>query len=662
MGQLGDFRLLREIGRGGMGVVYEAEQISLRRRVALKVLPFASAIDPRQLQRFQNEAQAAAQLRHEHIIPVFAIGTDRGVHYFAMQYIDGQSLAELIEELRPPDPGTYSAPAQAPHESGVLGPTGPFVSPLVKTCSPNTARTRTGSVSREAYADRRRYFRWVASLGRQAALALEHAHLAGIVHRDIKPGNLLLDAAGELWVADFGLARFGTDGRRTLTIQGEMLGTLRYASPEQALARRGVVDHRSDIYSLGATLYELLTLRPIFDGRDQNELLRQIAFDDPIPVRKVDRAIPEELETIILKAVAKEPGDRYPTAQDLADDLERFLGDHPILARRPSLAEKAMKWARRHRAVMASALAALLITMAGLAIATILTAQAYDRERKKAQEAEDQRTRAEESFRQAWHAVDRFARIDESELVGRPGLEQLRQHLLETALAYYSDFLDQRRDDPSSQKDLKASRAKATRILGELATLRGAARYFLLHLTEVQDELDLSDDKRAALNQIERRWREGFQGAFGQDPETSERRSLTLARELEADVSHLLTPKEFQRLSQIALQFQGPKAFSDPAVVEKLRLTPEQRERIQIIRERARPHGPLLGPPGREPGRPFAPPDESRLQQIRKLREKAVQEIVTLLTKDQQAKWRELVGKDFMGKVGVFPSLPPFPG
>src|SRR5579883_1569258 len=321
-----------------------------------------------------------------------------------------------------------------------------------------------------------------------------------------------------------------------------------------------------------------------------------------------------------------------------------------------------MKWARRHRAVMASALAALLITMAGLAIATILTARAYDRERKKAQEADEQRAFAEENFRQAWQAVDRFARIGESELAGRPHLESLRQRLLEIALAYYQDFRDQRRGDPSSQKELEASRAKAARILRELATLRGTARYFLLTLAEVQEELDISDEKQAALAQIERRWREGFQQAFGDDPETRERRRLTLARELEAAVADLLTSKQFQRMNQIALQFQGPQAFSDPAVVEKLSLTPEQKDRIQIIQEKARPHGPLFGPPGREPGRPFAPPDDSRLQEIRKLREKAVQEIMTLLTTDQQAKWRELVGKDFMAKVGLFPSLPPFPG
>ena len=252
LGQLGDFRLIREVGRGGMGVVYEAEQLSLHRRVALKILPFAAAVDPRQLQRFKNEATAAGNLRHENIVPVHAVGSERGVHYYAMQFVDGQSLAALISELR--------SPAENVVKSLPAGNT----IPLAKLA---TERDTGGPA----------HFDWAAGLARQAALALEHAHQSGIVHRDVKPGNLLLDTRGQLWVADFGLAQFTGDAGLTAT--GEVLGTLRYASPEQALGRRGVVDQRSDVYSLGATLYELLTLRPPFDGHDRHELLRQIADD-----------------------------------------------------------------------------------------------------------------------------------------------------------------------------------------------------------------------------------------------------------------------------------------------------------------------------------------------------------------------------------------------
>jgi serine/threonine protein kinase len=177
----------------------------------------------------------------------------------------------------------------------------------------------------------RTYFRRVAELGIQAARALDHAHALGIVHRDVKPANLLVDGSGKLWVTDFGLAHIQSDARLTMT--GDLVGTLRYMSPEQALAKRIVVDHRTDVYSLGATLYELLTLEPAFSGSDRQELLRQIAFEEPKAPRRINKAIPAELETIVQKAMEKNPADRYATAKELADDLRRFLVDEPIRAR-----------------------------------------------------------------------------------------------------------------------------------------------------------------------------------------------------------------------------------------------------------------------------------------------------------------------------------------
>jgi serine/threonine protein kinase/Flp pilus assembly protein TadD len=345
-GALGDFRLLREVGRGGMGIVYEAEQVSLGRRVALKVLPFAATLDPRQLQRFQNEARAAAGLHHTHIVPVYAVGCERGVHYYAMQFIEGRTLGDLIAQQRGGPPALPPTVSEA--KAVASAPTVP------------PAAQATSAAPRDAA-----YFRRAAEWGIQAAEALDCAHSLGVVHRDIKPANLLVDAAGRLWVTDFGLAQVQSDTR--LTITGDLVGTLRYMSPEQALARRMVIDHRTDVYSLGATLYELLTLQPVFDGRDREELLRQIALEEPRALRRLDRAIPAELETIVLKALEKNPAERYATAQELADDLERYLRDEPIRARKPSAVQRLRKWGRRHRGAVAAAAAALLAAFAVLA-------------------------------------------------------------------------------------------------------------------------------------------------------------------------------------------------------------------------------------------------------------------------------------------------------
>jgi tetratricopeptide (TPR) repeat protein len=334
---LGDFCIVREVGRGGMGVVYEAVQLSLGRRVALKVLPLAAALDARQLRRFQNEAQAAAHLHHQHIVPVYAVGCERGLHFYAMQFIEGRTLAEVIADLRADPPAAVPSPDTLP---------------LAGLATERTTRPPE-------------FFRTIARLGLQAAEALAHAHQEGIVHRDIKPANLLVDARGNLWVTDFGLARLQNEAG--LTLSGDLLGTLRYMSPEQALGYPAAVDQRTDVYSLGATLYELLALCPVFDGRDRQELLRRIASEEPRPPRRVNPAVPAELEVIVRKALEKEPAARYTAAQELADDLRRFLEDKPIRARRPSWLEQARRWVRRHRPVVWSAVAALLATLAVLA-------------------------------------------------------------------------------------------------------------------------------------------------------------------------------------------------------------------------------------------------------------------------------------------------------
>jgi WD40 repeat protein len=214
------------------------------------------------------------------------------------------------------------------------------------------------------------FFRTAAHLGVQAAEALEYAHQMGVIHRDIKPANLLVDGSGRLWVTDFGLARLGSDAGLTMT--GDLLGTIRYMSPEQTLAQRVAVDARTDVYSLGVTLYELLTLEPAYNGRSREEVLRQIAFEEPRPLRRLNKSVPAELETIVLKAMAKVPQERYATAQELADDLKRFLEDKPIRAKRPSLRQRVVKWARRHKTVVRAAVVMLVLAAAGLAVSTAL--------------------------------------------------------------------------------------------------------------------------------------------------------------------------------------------------------------------------------------------------------------------------------------------------
>jgi serine/threonine protein kinase len=394
-GTLGDFRLIREIGRGGMGVVYEAEQVSLGRRVALKVLPFAATMDSRHLQRFKNEAHAAAQLHHTNIVPVYFVGCERGVHFYAMQYIEGHSLAELIAELRGQtrDAATRPQPSPSPHvEATVDAPAGQVIVPD-STSSASRQTKPIAALSTVRSAKDAAYFRAVAELGIHAAEALDFAHEHGVIHRDIKPANLLVDAESRLWVTDFGLAQVQGDARMTMT--GDLVGTLRYMSPEQALAKRVVVDHRTDIYSLGATLYELLTLEPAFTGTDRQELLRQIAFEEPRRPRRVHPAIPAELGTIVLKALEKNPTDRYATAQHLGDDLRRFLEDRPVLARRPSLRLQMWKWARRHPAVVRAAAVILLVVVVALGVSAMLVTGAWHSESKQRHNAEAQWQRAE---------------------------------------------------------------------------------------------------------------------------------------------------------------------------------------------------------------------------------------------------------------------------
>jgi serine/threonine protein kinase len=474
-GTLGDFRILGEIGRGGMGVVYEAEQISLSRRVALKVLPFASTLDAKQLQRFKNEAQAAAHLHHQSIVPVYATGCERGVHYYAMQFIEGRTLAAVIEELRTqaqwqrPTRGVQTTPWEkgkemlaelAPAPKSPADDSWATAPGAVTRSRPDEAATLTSppGFSTETSTKDPAFFLAAARLGIQAAQALEHAHQLGVVHRDIKPANLLVEGRGNLWITDFGLAQVQSNASLTLT--GDLVGTVRYMSPEQTLAKRVLLDHRTDVYSLGVTLYELLTLEPAFNGRNRHEVVHQIAFDEPRRPRQINKAVPAELETIVLKAMEKNPAERYATAQEMADDLERFLKDEPIRAKRPGLLLRARKWARRHPAVSWSAL--ILVFLATTAVAMFSWREKHWSDRRLADKVEEQQitqaalAQAEKARRHARGALDELCSEEIlSDWLGRQKqLTAMQRGFLDRALESYQRFTEDIGDSPEQRQAL----------------------------------------------------------------------------------------------------------------------------------------------------------------------------------------------------------------
>ena len=368
IGVLGDFRLIRQLGRGGMGVVFAAEQISLGRRVALKVLPFASVLKPTELQRFQNEIQIAAGLDHPNIVRVFSVGCDRGVHYFAMQLIDGQSLAEVISQLRDLDTGgghgkatSHAVDDETPQNIAERQPGDDGDRGVPEAV--DTGRVAWAHVSTARSKNDVEYVQSVARLGVQATRALQHAHERHIVHRDIKPSNLMVDANGHLYVTDFGLAR--AQSETGLTASGDVLGTLRYMSPEQAAGDPHAVDHRSDIYSLGATLYELLTLQPAFSAEDRYRLLETGVHESPPLPREWNESIPPDLESIALKSMEHDPQLRYATAQELADDLTRYLAGEEVQAARSRDTPRTTKWFSRRRHMMWTATVLLSVIVAG---------------------------------------------------------------------------------------------------------------------------------------------------------------------------------------------------------------------------------------------------------------------------------------------------------
>ena len=415
--QLGDYRILREIGHGGMGVVYEAVQESLGRHVALKVLPLHGLLNSTHLERFKREAKAAARLHHTNIVPVFGVGEDGGVHYYAMQFIQGLGLDKVLEDVRrlragSATPAAHDGAAECALSAcvarGLLS--GHFPGPAPDGAEPPAlhkaltvandaagpkdsqpqANAGTGSTMAEPVGaspltglTETQYFRSVAQAGVQVAEALGYAHNEGILHRDIKPSNLLLDTRGTVWVTDFGLAK--ADDSDDLTHTGDLVGTLRFMAPERLDGR---CDVRSDVYSVGVTLYEMLTLRPAFAKTDRMALLEQVRTGAPPRPRRCDPHIPRDLETIVLKAMARDSAERYATANALAEDLRRFLADRPIWARRSSAMERTWRWCRRNPAV-ASLTAFVLLLLVAVAVVSTVSALWLRQERDRVVRAKD---------------------------------------------------------------------------------------------------------------------------------------------------------------------------------------------------------------------------------------------------------------------------------
>ena len=496
--RLGDFRILREAGRGGMGVVYEALQESLGRRVALKVLAAHAIPDPVQLRRFEREAKAAAHLHHTNIVPVFGVGEQDGLHYYVMQFIEGMGLDHLIDQVKllrvtkpvhfpttapsadPGKPGNFADLAATAIARSLMtehfAASAPeadarssidFARPdelAMETHSPRSTvespdgRAEQTSIAPELSAVRASdagYWRSVARVGLQVAQALEYAHSQGLFHRDIKPSNLLLDAQGTAWVADFGLAK-AVEGDN-ITHTGDIVGTIRYMAPERF---RGECDARSDVYALGLTLYEMAALRPAFDQTARQTLIRQVMEEEPARLRKIVPNVPRDLETIIQKAMAPDPAGRYQTAGALAEDLSSFLEDRPIRARDISPLERCWKWARRRPAV-AALLAGLFVTVSTALVAVTWQWRA----------AVIARDEARKTLKLANEAVNTYYKeVSEQHLLNEPGMQPLRERLLKLALPYYQTFAAQRSADPSLQVDLANAYLRWGTITGEIGS------------------------------------------------------------------------------------------------------------------------------------------------------------------------------------------------
>jgi serine/threonine protein kinase len=419
---LGDFELIRELGRGGMGVVYEARQVSLNRKVALKVLKAGLGLTAQAVNRFRREAAAAAKLHHTNIVPIYATGEDGDYHFYAMELIEGSSLDRVIRGMKMQREGE-AAHAEASGSTKCATKCATKSNEEMTTTvaddrsdecaasarsSPKPGETTTSLQPGSGYYDQ------VARMFAEVADGLEHAHRQGVIHRDIKPSNLLVSPQGRLHLTDFGLARVLEEPGMTVT--GEFMGSPSYMSPEQIAAGRAPLDHRTDIYSLGATLYETLTLQPPFQGERRDQIIGQILHKEPKTPRAIDRKIPADLETICLKSMDKDPDRRYRTAGAMAEDLRRYVNRFAIEARRANIAQRAVKWVRRHPAAAGASGTVFLACLAALFFAC------QSRVAARRLLAEEQRSAIDKALTLAMSGdlVHANRAIDEAELLSAP--------------------------------------------------------------------------------------------------------------------------------------------------------------------------------------------------------------------------------------------------
>jgi serine/threonine-protein kinase len=464
------FRVLRPHARGGLGAVFVALDAELNREVALKQILDHHADDPASRQRFLIEAQITGGLEHPGIVPVYGLGAHAdGRPYYAMRFIKGDSLKEAIERF---------------HADEAL-------------------RNDPGRRSLELRKLLRRFT--------DVCNAIDYAHSRGVLHRDIKPGNIIVGKYGETLVVDWGLAKplrkveAGADsGERTLmpspasgsaeTLPGSALGTPAYMSPEQARGELDRLGPRSDVFSLGSTLYCVLTGRPPFGGEDVGELLRRVQRCEFGRPRQLDPSIDRSMEAVCLRAMASEPEDRYASTRALAEDVERWMADEPVSARREPMSARLARWARRHRTAVAAiglslATAVLLLSVSNILVnhARSETARALDRVREEQGRTADALRRADANFRRARQAVeDYFTTVSDEVLPDEPGMQTLRTKLLRSALKYHEMFLTEHADAPEVEAEL----AESHRRVAIIGAYTGAKEDPLPHLQIARERFE----------------------------------------------------------------------------------------------------------------------------------------------------------------------------